>query len=35
MTLSLRGALAVFALAVPPLVAGPPGEPLWTVDTGG
>ncbi len=35
MNLSLRGALAALALAVPPLFAAPPGDPLWSVDTGG
>lgn len=35
MSLSLRCAVAALALAVPPLFATPPGEPRWTVDTGG
>jgi hypothetical protein len=37
MSLSLRGAAPslALALAVSPLLAAPPGDPLWTVDTGG
>lgn len=35
MRLFLRCALAVFALAAPGFLAAQPGEPLWTVDTGG
>lgn len=35
MSLPVRGAVAALALAVSPLFASSPGEPLWTVDTGG
>lgn len=35
MSLSLRGVIPAFALAVSPLLAVPPGDPVWTVDTGG
>lgn len=35
MALPLRSAIAALVLTVPPLLAAPPGEPRWTVDTGG
>lgn len=35
MRLPVRRAIAILALTASPLFASPPGESLWTVDTGG
>ena len=35
MSLMLRGTIPALALAVSPLLGAAPGDPLWSVDTGG